>query len=56
MQFREAVGLLPLGKQRQRGALVDNVVFVMQEFGYTIEEIGKMPVPSFLTILEVFMP
>jgi len=53
MNLKDIVGQLPLGKSSPESNLVSNVVFVMKEFGYTVEEMRNMPLPSFITVLEV---
>lgn len=52
MELHSIVGQFGFGRRKKENALIDNVVFVMQEFGYTIEEMKVMPIPTFISILD----
>lgn len=52
MQISQLLSQFPTGKTSTESVWVNNAVLVMREFGYTVEEMRVMPVPTFITLLE----
>jgi len=52
VQFNQLIKQLPFGQVRGDSALVDNTILVMKEFGYTIDEMGEMPLTTYAGLLQ----
>jgi len=53
MSLKSLFERLPIRQTDSEDVLVQNVIVVMREFGWTLDEVKSLPIPAFIEILGV---
>ena len=52
MNFQQRIQKLKNNKKPDENIIIKNIVVVMKEFGWTIDEVVQIPLPSYFIIIE----